>query len=89
MPDKQLEVIAQNEREIDAALKRSESLSQSILKKAFTGHLVPQDPTDEPTSVLMERIRRERETAATRKPNEKGAQRKRRKASSTGTADDA
>lgn len=55
--DAQFEVIGQNEREIDAALKRSEALRQSILKKAFTGQLVPQDPTDEPASALLARIR--------------------------------
>jgi type I restriction enzyme S subunit len=58
--DEQFTVIEQNEREIDAAVKRSAALRQSILKKAFTGQLVPQDPTDEPASALLERIRKER-----------------------------
>ncbi|MEO0520309.1 MAG: restriction endonuclease subunit S [Cyanobacteria bacterium P01_A01_bin.116] len=38
-----------------------EKLDQSILAKAFRGQLVPQDPTDEPDSILLERIRSERE----------------------------
>jgi len=33
---------------------------QSILAKAFRGELVPQDPNDEPASVLLESIRAER-----------------------------
>ncbi len=37
-----------------------DQLSQSILAKAFRGELVPQDPNDEPASVLLERIRAER-----------------------------
>jgi len=62
--DEQFTVIEQNEREIDAALKRSAALRQSILKKAFTGQLVPQDPTDEPAATLLERIREERASAS-------------------------
>jgi type I restriction enzyme, S subunit len=45
---------------------QASSLRQSILKAAFAGKLVPQDPNDEPASVLLERIRAER--AAKPKP---------------------
>jgi type I restriction enzyme S subunit len=55
--DEQFAVIEQNEREIDTSLKRSEALRQSILKKAFSGLLVPQDATDEPAAQLLERIK--------------------------------
>jgi type I restriction enzyme S subunit len=60
--DEQFEAIERNERELDAALKRSEALRQSILKKAFAGRLVPQDPADEPAAALLSRLRAERET---------------------------
>jgi type I restriction enzyme S subunit len=36
--------------------RRAESLRRSILASAFRGELVPQDPHDEPASVLLERI---------------------------------
>jgi type I restriction enzyme S subunit len=42
-------------------------LGQAVLAKAFRGELVPQDPADEPASVLLERIRAERGTAPKRK----------------------
>ena len=48
------------ERIITAELKRAEQLRQSILKKAFSGALVPQNPNDEPVSVLLERIKTEK-----------------------------
>lgn len=35
-------------------------LDQSILSKAFRGELVPQDPTDEPASQLLKRIKQEK-----------------------------
>jgi type I restriction enzyme S subunit len=41
-------------------LARSGALRQSTLKAAFAGQLVPQDPDDEPASVLLERIHAER-----------------------------
>tara|TARA_R110002124_G_scaffold91297_8_gene232542 strand:+ start:3034 stop:4518 length:1485 start_codon:yes stop_codon:yes gene_type:complete len=56
----QFSAINENESEITAALLRSETLRQSILKKAFSGQLVPQDTNDEPASILLERIRTEK-----------------------------
>lgn len=57
--DARLDAADTLEAEIDAALTRAETLRQSILKKAFAGRLVPQDPNDEPASVLMQRIHAE------------------------------
>ncbi|MGK7230675.1 restriction endonuclease subunit S [Streptomyces hygroscopicus] len=46
---------------VDLSIARSAALRRGLLNRAFTGHLVPQDPTDEPASVLLDRIRAERE----------------------------
>ena len=58
--DDKISVIDQLETTITTALQQAEALRQSILKKAFSGQLVPQHPDDEPASVLLERIRAER-----------------------------
>lgn len=52
--------IAVAQAQVDTNLKRADRLCQSILKRAFEGNLVPQDPTDEPADKLLERIRQER-----------------------------
>lgn len=50
----------QLEARVKAAQVRIDRLTQSILAKAFRGELVPQDPNDEPASVLLERIKAQR-----------------------------
>jgi len=54
--DDAFQKIVDLERWCETELKRSASLRQSILKDAFAGRLVPQDPTDEPASALLARI---------------------------------
>lgn len=58
--ESRLSVCDKIEESIEQGLHQAEALRQSILKKAFEGKLVPQDPTDEPASVLIERIRADR-----------------------------
>jgi type I restriction enzyme S subunit len=53
--------------EATSARSLIDRLDQAILAKAFRGELVPQDPADEPTSALLERIRAERGSGAKKK----------------------
>lgn len=59
--------------------RRAERLRQSILKWAFEGRLVDQDPVDEPASVLLERIAAEREKAEANNGKKKRRRRARKK----------
>jgi type I restriction enzyme S subunit len=75
--ERQLSFVDACERAVDAGLARSAALRRSVLKAAFEGRLVPQDPSDEPASVLLERIRAERAAA----PGQQGKRRKKAEAS--------
>ena len=71
--DEQLEIVRRIEHvfswidrlasEAGSARKLVDRLDQTVLEKAFRGELVPQNPADEPASVLLERIKAERSEA--------------------------
>jgi type I restriction enzyme S subunit len=55
--ESRLSVCDKLEQIVDENIAKSQALRQSILKKAFAGQLVPQDPNDEPADKLLERIK--------------------------------
>lgn len=59
--ESRLSICDQLEATITKSLKKAEALRQSILKQAFAGKLVPQDPNDEPAEKLLERIKADRQ----------------------------
>ena len=61
---RRLSVLDEMEAAVAADLKRAERLRQAILRRAFAGQLVPQDPDDEPVSALLARIKAERDGQA-------------------------
>lgn len=63
----------QLEAKVASAKSRIDHLTQSILAKAFRGELVPQDPNDEPASVLLERIKAQRAAAPKAKRGRKAS----------------
>ena len=54
----QIDLLEQNKTDLQTAIKQAKS---KILDLAIHGKLVPQDPNDEPASVLLEKIRAEKE----------------------------
>ena len=68
--ESRLSVCDKLEETIAQSLLQAEALRQSILKQAFAGKLVPQDPSDEPAEKLLARIRAERAaTTPVKKPS--------------------
>ncbi len=59
--EEKLSIIDQLEDDVEQETKKSEALRQSMLRKAFSGQLVAQDPSDEPASVLLDRFRAQSE----------------------------
>lgn len=58
--ERRLSIADEVEMVIERSMRQSERLRQSILKRAFEGKLVPQDPNDEHADELLERIKEER-----------------------------
>jgi type I restriction enzyme S subunit len=77
--DERLSIVFESKGQINVAMKRAAALRQSILKHAFEGQLVPQDPADEPADGLLKRIRSERrETRVTKNRHSERVGRSRR-----------
>lgn len=70
--ERQLSITDAMSAEIERAFRRSAALRRSILEQAFSGKLVPQDPSDEAASALLERIAADRakaKEASSRRPH--------------------
>ncbi len=61
--ESRLSVCDKIEETIESSLQQAEALRLSIIKQAFEGKLVPQDPSDEPAEKLLERIRALRQSS--------------------------
>lgn len=59
--ERRLHIVGELEELVRVNLERADELRRSILKRAFEGRLVRQDPSDEPAAELLERIAAERQ----------------------------
>lgn len=78
--DEQLDAAANQAVAISVVLKQSTAQRQNLLRAAFSGRLVPQDPADEPASALLERIRAARTAKAAKNVATPSRQSKRKRA---------
>jgi len=76
--ERRLSVVEALETSVEAALARAGRLRQSILKRAFEGRLVTQDPADEAASELLKRIKASRERLQEEQRRRRTAERRQR-----------
>lgn len=67
--EQQLSIIDATVNAVRSALVQGGALRRAVLNSAFSGRLVPQDPTDEPASVLLDRLVAERGSSDDPKPS--------------------
>ena len=73
-------IIDRLEQDVTSTLVQLNALCQSILKQAFAGQLVGQDPSDEPASILLDRIKAEKERDGKKIETNKKTRKKRKTA---------
>ncbi|MBZ5666804.1 MAG: restriction endonuclease subunit S [Acidobacteriia bacterium] len=64
--EQKLSLADELENELESAINRASAFRQSVLRRAFSGRLVPHDPNDVPASTLLECIRAEREAKSSK-----------------------
>ena len=74
---KTLSLLDETEANINQELQKAAALRQLVLKRAFAGQLVAQNPSDEPALALLGRIKAEREQTSKRGKATKGTRKKR------------
>ena len=62
-------LIQNSEKLVDSLLLQNNSMKNSILKQAFDGKLVPQDPNDESAEILLQKIKQEKQLIQKQKPS--------------------